>query len=99
MKSSSQRHVRLARRVDERPSFNVAYCRVDGKETKGSDTAICWTSATARVSHQDGEMSTSRSCDKMTCMCVFALYDLVLLQLLWKRQGAAETHRQCSQNA
>ena len=78
MKSSSQQHVRLAHRVDERHSFNDASYRVDGKETKESHTASCGTSPTARGSHQDGEMSTSIDFGKMTCMCVFALYDLIL---------------------
>ena len=52
MKSSSQKHVRLAHRVDERHSFNDASYRVDGKETKGSDTASRGTSATHRQTHR-----------------------------------------------
>ena len=67
MKSSSQQHVRLAHRDDERHSFDDASYRVDGKETKESDTtaaaaacASCRTSASVRESPEAGTMSTSR---------------------------------------
>ena len=72
--------MRLAHRVDERRSFNDASYRVDGKKTKESHTtaaASCGTAPTARGS-PEYVMSTSRDFRKMTCLCVFALYDSIL---------------------